>query len=160
MTQKLCLCGSKKAARYCCQMYLSGKKQPETAEKLMRSRYTAFCQGNADYLIATLHPDRRKPNARAELIENIEQTEWLGLTIINTQRGKKNDSTGMVEFEAIYQVTRPGQLHERSRFAKVNGKWFYVDGEILPGTKPKFKQPCWCKSGKAYRQCHGTAIAN
>jgi SEC-C motif domain protein len=155
MPQELCPCGSKKAAQYCCQMYLLGKKQPETAEKLMRSRYTAFCQGNVDYLIATLHPDKRKPDDRAELINSIKNTQWLGLTIINTDKGKKHEKIGYVEFEAIYQVTEPKQLHERSQFLKIDGQWFYVAGEILPGTIPQGNQPCWCHSGKKFQQCHG-----
>ena len=136
MTNISCPCGSKKAAKYCCQMYFSGKKKPETAEKLMRSRYTAFVQGNVDYLIATLHPDQRKTNDRKELSRSIEDTEWLGLTIINTTKGKQKDSTGIVEFEAIYRVDEPRQLHERSQFIKIHAHWFYVDGEILPGTRP------------------------
>ena len=155
MTQELCPCGSKKPLQYCCQMYLSQKKKPETAEKLMRSRYTAFCRGNIDYLINTLHPDKRDSKDRQELQQSIKNTKWLGLTIIDTQKGKKNDSTGIVEFEAIYQTDEPKQLHERSQFVKTQGQWFYVDGEILPSTIPKPKQPCWCGSGKKYKQCHG-----
>ena len=160
MPQKLCPCGNKKAEKYCCGMYLTGKKQPETAEKLMRSRYTAFTCGNVDYLMATLHPDRRQPGDRQELTKSINNTQWLGLTIIDTQQGKKNDTKGIVEFEAIYHTTEPGQLHERSRFVKQDGRWFYVDGELLPGTSPKPKEPCWCQSGKKYRQCHGMAVQN
>ena len=155
MTQKLCPCGSKKAERYCCWMYISGKKKAETAEKLMRSRYTAFYRGNVDYLIDTLHPDRRQPSDRQELTASINNTQWLGLTIIDTQKGKRNDINGVVEFEAIYRVDEPRQLHERSRFAKLNDQWFYVDGDILPGTIPKSKAACWCGSSKKYSQCHG-----
>ena len=136
-------------------MYLSGQKKPETAEKLMRSRYTAFDRGNIDYLIATRHPDRRKLNNYRQLTKSFNNTQWLGLTIIDTQKGKKNDATGYVEFEAIYWVNEPGQLHERSKFVKIDGQWFYVDGEILPGTIPKRNEPCWCGSGKKYKQCHG-----
>ena len=158
MTQQLCPCGSKKQYQYCCGMYLSGKKKPATAEKLMRSRYTAFYQGNVDYLLNTLHPGQRKPEDRAELTKSIEQTKWLGLSIISTQKGKKNDSTGIVEFEAIYHLKQPGQLHERSRFVQVNRQWFYVDGDILPGTIPAAKSLCWCQSGKKYRQCHGALV--
>ena len=121
----------------------------------MRSRYSAFHQGNVDYLIATLHPDKRKPDDHTVLANSIRNTEWLGLTVIDTQKGKKNDKTGIVEFEAVYQGNKLGQLHERSRFIKIDGKWFYVDGDILPGTIPKPKEPCWCKSGKKYKQCHG-----
>ena len=155
MTKESCPCGSKKAKQYCCQMYLSGKKKPETAEKLMRSRYTAFYLGNVDYLIATLHLDKRSSEDRRELNKSINNTKWLSLTIIDTQKGKKSDSTGIVEFEAIYQVGEPRQLHERSRFIKSNGQWFYVDGDILPGTIPKSKEVCWCGSGNKYKQCHG-----
>ena len=154
MSQPLCPCGSKKTEQYCCGVYLAGKKQPETAEKLMRSRYTAFYRSDLDYLIATMHPDKRQPSDRTELTNSIKNIQWLGLTIIDTQAGKKNDATGIVEFEAIYRVNEPGQLHERSRFIKTNGQWFYVDGDILPGTVPKPKEPCWCGSGKKYRQCH------
>lgn len=157
MPQKLCPCGSKKQYQYCCQMYLSAKKLPETAEKLMRSRYTAFYLGNIDYLIATLYPDKRQKSDYEELTKTINQTKWLGLTVIDTRKGKKNDTTGIVEFEAIYQGKNIGQLHERSRFTKTNNQWFYVDGELLPGTIPKAKEPCWCQSGKKYKQCHGSS---
>ena len=154
MNQQLCPCGSKKSAKYCCEIYLSGKQKPETAEKLMRSRYSAFYYGNVDYLIATLHPDKREASDRQELTKSINNTQWLNLTIIDRQKGKKNDTKGIVEFEAVYQTNQPGQLHERSRFVKLDGQWFYVDGDILPGTIPKPKAPCWCGSGKKYRQCH------
>lgn len=157
MSRELCLCGSRKAYQYCCLMYLSAKKQPETAEKLMRSRYTAFCLGNVDYLISTLAPAQKQPQEQAELTDTINNTQWLGLTVLNTNQGKKNDSIGYVEFEAIYQLksNEPQQLHERSKFLKIDGKWFYVDGEILPGTKPQANQPCWCHSGKKFHKCHG-----
>lgn len=150
-----CPCGSKKVTKYCCQMYLSGKKKPETAEKLMRSRYTAFVQGDLDYLIATLHPDQRKNDDKKELALSIEQTHWLGLTIISTTKGKQKDNTGIVEFEAIYQIKEPQQLHERSQFLKIDAQWFYVDGEILSGTIPKPNALCWCGSNKKYKKCHG-----
>lgn len=155
MAREICPCGSKKQYQYCCQKYLLGKATVETAEKLMRSRYTAFCQGNIDYLIATLHPERRTQSDRAELTKTINNTEWLGLTIIDTNKGKKNDSIGYVEFEAIYRINEPKQLHERSKFIKSDGKWFYVEGNILPGTIPKRSEPCWCGSGVKYKNCHG-----
>jgi SEC-C motif domain protein len=156
MSPQFCPCESKKPYQYCCGLYLSAKKQPETAEKLMRSRYTAFHQGNVDYLIATLHPDQRKPDDQQELAKSISNTQWLGLTIIETHQGKKKDTKGIVEFEAVYHLNKPGQLHERSRFIQTQGKWFYVDGDILPGTIPKPKEPCWCKNGKQFKQCHGS----
>ena len=119
------------------------------------SIHCCFCRGNIDYLIATLHPQKRTKSDRAELTKSINNTQWLNLTIINTSQGKKNDSVGYVEFEAIYQINELGQLHERSKFIKDNGQWFYVEGDILPGTIPKRNQLCWCGSGKKFKQCHG-----
>lgn len=155
MPKELCPCGSKKQYQYCCGKYLSGKATAETAEKLMRSRYTAFCKGDINYLIATLHPDKRTQSDRTELAKSIKNTQWLSLTILDTNNGKKNDSVGYVEFEAVYQVNKPEQLHERSKFVKDNSKWFYLEGEILPGTVPKRNQLCWCGSDKKFKQCHG-----
>nr|WP_222427002.1 YchJ family protein [Hyella patelloides] len=141
--------------QYCCGKYLSGKEYPATAEQLMKSRYTAFCEGNIDYLIATLHPNKRQENDRQELTKTINNTTWLGLTIVDINQGKKNDKIGYVEFMAVFKTTEPQQLHERSRFFKVDGKWFYVDGNILPDLILKSSDNCWCGSGKKYKKCHG-----
>ena len=154
MSQELCPCGSKKQYRYCCEKYFLGKATAETAEKLMRSRYTAFCKGNIDYLVATLHPDKRTSKDEAQLSKTINNTKWLGLNVIKTNKGKKNDAIGYVEFEAVYRASELVQLHEYSKFVKVDGKWFYVEGDILPGTIPKRNESCWCGSGKKYKQCH------
>jgi SEC-C motif-containing protein len=109
----------------------------------MRSRYTAYSKGCVDYLIATLHPKSRQKNERLTLLESIQNTQWMGLTIIKTQKGQAQDKRGIVEFVALYQPAQTGllkparanQLHERSRFIKEGGKWFYVDGDILPPIK-------------------------
>ena len=154
-TPKTCPCGSRKKYQYCCGQYLSGKELPETAEQLMKSRYTAFCQGNIDYLIATLHPDKRQGSDRKELTKSINNTSWLGLTIIDTSQGKKHDKVGYVEFMAVFKITEPQQLHERSKFIKTDGKWFYVEGDIMPDLIPKRNDNCWCGSGKKYKKCHG-----
>jgi SEC-C motif domain protein len=109
----------------------------------MRSRYSAFSRGDVDYLMATLHPDRRQPNDRRSLRQTIQQTQWIGLTILKTQKGQPQDKTGIVEFVAEYRDTQASgfaaaivqQLHERSRFRQQEGQWFYVDGDILPPIK-------------------------
>jgi SEC-C motif-containing protein len=96
----------------------------------MRSRYTAFCVGDVDYLMATQHPSRRQPSDRAVLGQTIANTRWISLTILSTQQGQPEDTTGMVEFVACYEGKTAGQLHERSRFVQENGRWFYVDGDV------------------------------
>ena len=57
--------------------------------------------------------------------------KWLRLEILDTERGGLFDSDGVVEFRAHYTFGRErGMLHERSRFARTEGKWLYVDGDI------------------------------
>ena len=124
----------------------------------MRSRYSAFCTGSVDYLIASLHPDFRQPDDRAQLAATLEHCEWLQLTILDCQQGQPNDDRGEVEFIARYrQHGQPGQLHERSRFVQQQGRWFYLDGDSLtvPRQRTGRNTPCPCGSGKKFKRCHG-----
>lgn len=126
-----------------------------TAEALMRSRYTAYCKSNVDYLIATRHPSKRKFDDRINLTKSSKTTVWESLTVVKTRQGNRQDTRGQVEFVAVHSQPEWGQLHERSQFIKENGRWFYIDGERLPPVLPKRSQPCWCGSGRKFKRCHG-----
>lgn len=122
----------------------------------MRSRYTAYCTGNIDYLITTHHPSQRAIDERLQLRQSLQTTTWLGLTVLNRRLGQPSDPVGYVEFMAVYQSgNQVGQLHERSKFVQQQGQWLYLEGKILPPVTPKRHQPCWCGSGKIFKQCHG-----
>ncbi|ELS04901.1 hypothetical protein Xen7305DRAFT_00046370 [Xenococcus sp. PCC 7305] len=123
----------------------------------MRSRYTAFCRKDVDYLIATHHPDKRTDNEqkRLAIANSMKNTSWLGLNIIDASQGKKTDKIAYVEFMAVFQTDKIQQLHERSKFIKIAGKWLYLEGEVLPDLIPKRNDDCWCGSGKKYKKCHG-----
>lgn len=143
----------------CCAPYLRGQCAAPTAEKLMRSRYTAYCLKNIDYLWQTEHPSQRHPQSRQLISATAHRLQWLGLSVLATQAGQREDTTGMVEFAAWYQEGRQrGQLHERSQFVREQGKWFYLTGDILPPYQPKPQEPCWCHSGKKFKQCHGKKV--
>lgn len=150
-----CPCGSQQPYDDCCGPYLQGEALAPTAAALMRSRYTAYCRGKVDYLIATHHPTRRTPGERASLTDSVLTTTWLGLTVVATEQGQPQDQTGTVEFVAFYQAAELGQIHEKSRFVKQRDRWFYLDGDHLPPLWPKRSDPCWCGSGKKFKQCHG-----
>ena len=92
----------------------------------MRSRYTAFVRGNADYLLATWHP-RTRP-AQLSLEPGIK---WLGLEVRSHR--SVDASHAEVEFVARSRVQgRARRLRERSRFLReADGRWYYVDGDIL-----------------------------
>jgi SEC-C motif-containing protein len=93
-----------------------------TATALMRSRYDAYVALDATYVLETWHPSTRP----AKLVLD-PTTEWLRLDIIRFTGGGFLDTVGTVEFVAHY---RGGQLHENSRFVKVDRRWFYVDGDV------------------------------
>ncbi|MCD4676693.1 MAG: hypothetical protein K8S18_11970, partial [Desulfobacula sp.] len=47
-----CYCGSQKFYEECCFPFISGSLIPKNPEQLMRSRYSAFCIKNIEYLIS------------------------------------------------------------------------------------------------------------
>jgi len=154
-----CYCGSDLSFEYCCDPLLAGKKIAQTAEQLMRARFSAFCTENADYLIASHHPSKRSTNDKSELEATFKQCEWLKLSVVDSTEGLSTDTHGEVEFIAIYrQNGELSRLHERSQFIKEDSHWFYLDGLILnqsDAIKLQRNEPCWCASGKKFKKCHG-----
>ena len=91
----------------------------------MRSRYSAFSKGLAEYLLATWHPSTRPASLDLD-----PALRWTGLDVLATSAGGADDATGVVEFVAHYGAPAgPGRLHEVSRFERWDGAWTYVDGE-------------------------------
>ena len=120
-----CPCRSGSVFGDCCGPLLARSAEAPTAVQLMRSRYTAFAVGDADYLSATWHPGTRPADTDLD-----EETRWIALEIVATERGGPFDRDGEVEFRASYRSDgERGVLHERSRFLRVGSRWFYVDGD-------------------------------
>ena len=93
------------------------------AEHLMRSRYTAFVLARADYLLATWHH-----NTHPASLDFDADAKWLGLEV--REHKVTGDDTAEVEFVARYRIAGAAvRLHERSRFVREDGRWFYVDGD-------------------------------
>lgn len=158
-----CHCGSGLAFEACCGPYISGAAVAPTAEALMRSRYSAYVEIAVDYLGDTLHATSRGDWDRNATQEWAEQGEWLSLDVLDVEAGGENDEEGFVEFSARFNDGGVEKVHhERSRFVKEDGRWYYVDGAIAkPGTyrkeSPKVgrNDPCPCGSGKKYKKCCG-----
>ncbi|AUN42909.1 preprotein translocase [Tsukamurella tyrosinosolvens] len=92
----------------------------------MRSRFAAFRDGDVDWLLASWHPSTRPAD-----LELDGDVRWRGLQIVDTVDGAEGDETGVVEFRATYVADGAhGVLHERSRFVREDGRWFYVDGDF------------------------------
>jgi SEC-C motif-containing protein len=91
----------------------------------MRSRYSAFATGDAEYLLHSWHPDTRPRDLTLDPAQR-----WFRLEIVQTTGGGLLHTTGTVEFRAHYRhSSHTGVLHERSSFTKMDGRWVYVDGE-------------------------------
>ena len=155
MEKTACYCNSQENYEDCCLSYLTGKLKPKNPEQLMRSRYSAFCVKNIDYLIATHHPSKRQANERALLEKTINNTQWLGLKVVKAQNDIKNPGVGYVEFVAFYESNGVAQLHEKSKFVLENDEWHYFDGVLLEPIKFGRNEPCPCGSGAKYKKCHG-----
>jgi SEC-C motif-containing protein len=122
-----CPCGSNKAYADCCEQYLDGKATPATAEALMRSRYTAYTLQREDYLLATWHSSTQPEQP---IVTDEENSKWLGLQV--KRHEQHDESHALVEFVARYKVGgRAHRLHEVSRFVREDGRWFYVDGDMV-----------------------------
>jgi SEC-C motif-containing protein len=119
-----CYCGSSLPFENCCQPYMNGILKAPTAEALMRSRYTAFATGAADYLVATTHSSTRKLHKKAEILNWSQSNQWIKLEVLAS-------TATTVKFKAYYiDYQLKAQIHEEhSTFIFENGNWFYVDGK-------------------------------
>ena len=110
----------------CCGPALTNEAWSETAEALMRSRYTAFATGAEDHLFRTWHPRTRPADTSID-----PDTRWTGLRVESTAAGGPEDEHGVVEFTALHESGgRPGAMHEVSEFTRRAGRWMYV-GPVL-----------------------------
>jgi SEC-C motif domain protein len=125
-----CPCGSSIHYNDCCRAFHQGQKIPETAELLMRSRYSAYVKNNKDYLLKTWHQSTR-PDAKEFELDSNSEFRWLELEIIKTEAGTGDDTEGLVHFQATYRFQgKLGKMQEASKFVKEDGEWFYIDGSV------------------------------
>jgi SEC-C motif-containing protein len=160
-----CPCGSGHAFEACCAPILDGRAAAPTAEALMRSRYSAFVRGAIDHLLLTHDPATRGSVTRASIEAWSRSARWQGLEVLQTERGGADDEEGVVEFRARYSEGGASRVHhERSRFRRIDGNWYYVDGEapapassapVVRGDKIGRNDPCPCGSGRKYKKCCG-----
>ena len=125
----------------------------------MRSRYAAYVLGNIDYIEKTHNPNAREEVDRKGAEEWSKQATWDGLEI---HTSSEEGDEGVVEFTARYIVQgRLFRHRERAEFKRMDGKWRYMDGEMVKG-KPVVRdtpkvgrnEPCPCGSGKKFMKCH------
>ena len=104
-----CPCGSGNPYSKCCEQIISGNQPAETAEQLMRARYSAYVLAQMDFVFESTHPDHRQGYDHAGTKEWAETAEWQGLEIISTNGGGVDDSIGEVEFIARF-IEKNGEM--------------------------------------------------
>ncbi|WP_353405880.1 YchJ family protein [Pseudoteredinibacter isoporae] len=154
MSASNCYCQSQARFEDCCQPVIA-TQSAQTAEALMRSRYTAHVLADIDYLMATW---QHSEGQAADTRQWVESHDWLGLQVLQCRKGGSTHKEGRVEFIAYYRPKGTQERrahHELSDFAKVDGKWLYVEGQT-PQSAPKKtgrNDPCPCGSGKKFKRC-------
>lgn len=157
----------------CCQPYhdsiLSkevGKTEDvkaETAERLMRSRYSAFVLVKPEYIVKTTLPAQQSLLDVTAIEKWATETDWAGLEIVahTPKLGKRH---AQVEFKAYFNSadnTLNGLQahHELSAFVQVvnktkhDARWYFLDPTVLMSVTQK--QPCICGSGEKFKRCCG-----
>lgn len=155
-----CTCGSGRSYDTCCGPLIAGLPAP-TVEALMRSRYTAYARGDANYLQRTSAGPAALRFDRADIENSFQRTEWLGLEVRKVEAGKAADNLGHVTFTVRFRQN--GEIHalsERSEFRRVDGAWCYWSGEAdvsrpVPTLQVGRNDPCPCGSGKKFKKCCG-----
>jgi SEC-C motif-containing protein len=129
---KNCPCFSGKSYGECCKPFHDGRL-PDTALQLMRSRYAAYALNLPDYIIKTTHPE----NAQVEkdvvkwakgISEFSKGTQFVGLEI--TDFAEEGDDATVTFVARLLQNGRDVSFGEKSFFKRINGRWFYLSGEI------------------------------
>lgn len=125
-----CPCGSGRSYAECCGRHLDNDVPAASAEALMRSRYSTYALGKEAYLLSTWHASTRP--AALDLSAQ-PAPKWIGLKVLRHEQ--QDESHAIVEFIARYKLNgRAYKIRETSRFAKENGRWYYVDGDVADGT--------------------------
>jgi SEC-C motif domain protein len=159
-----CPCGSKKDYAQCCEPFIKGESIPETAEQVMRARYSSYVKAELEYLLESTHPNQRSDYDMKGTRRWAEKSLWEALEIVSVEKGGPEDSQGKVEFIAHYRhKNNPVAHHEMAEFIKEEGKWYFYQGKMVPQKQFVREQdkvgrndPCPCGSGKKHKKCCGS----
>ena len=152
-----CPCGTEKLFEACCEPLLTRQRVAETAEQLMRARFTAHVAHNFRFLHDTHQPTAGKPY---EEEAGVPAVRWTRLVVHSSEPGR-DASQAFVDFSAYgLEGETEKVLHEKAEFVRVDGVWLYQrEARLGPApyksTAPKVgrNEPCPCGSGKKYKHC-------
>jgi SEC-C motif domain protein len=129
-----CPCHSGKSYEECCAPFHQKQAFPDPVA-LMRSRYSAYAMNNVSYILETTHPAHQDQKiALAKRKKSIEtfarETEFRNLEILATEEAPP---FFFVTFRAtLFQKGKDLSFVEKSCFAQVRQRWFYLSGDVRP----------------------------
>jgi SEC-C motif-containing protein len=126
-----CPCGSGLEYERCCHKFILAGQLPQSAEELMRSRYTAFTKQEVDYLKKTSSGAALARFSYKDTIAFARVAKWIRLSIIKTTK-TPDPNLCFVEFIADFSMQGTiSKIHEISRFERKGDIWYYVEGKHL-----------------------------
>lgn len=148
----VCPCGSQSSYATCCAPIHAAPARASTPEALMRARFSAFVLADSDFLIASWAPDTRPMRAELEGSGEDSGPRWRRLIVAASEN---DDDHGWVRFRALAQQADGWlALEETSRFRRIDGQWFYLDGDAdWQRLRVGRNAPCPCGSGLKAKRC-------
>lgn len=176
-----CYCQSGQKFRECCAPFIQSQQLPATAEQLMRSRFSAYCDRSVQamqYLASSYHYLSQADNPVAEITAFANAAHFVSLEVIHASAEialpeqlqyltAQLANHGQVRFATVHfkvHFIMQDKLHlleEISRFIRTDGQWSYLDGKLVesPAQKLSRNDSCPCRSGKKYKHCQPHLLA-
>lgn len=125
-----CPCGSKLRYSQCCRPFHVEGKEAETAEKLMRSRFSAFALREVEYLWKTLdaeHPERRRAHDEVcrELRVACQKYKYVRLHVESVQEASPHETAQVTFFAEVFESGKNRSFRETSLFRHDGVGWRY-----------------------------------
>ena len=134
----------------------------ESAERLMRTRYSAFVLVKPDYIVKTTLPAQQNLLDIQAIESWAREMNWAGSEIIE-HIPKLRKRHAQIEFKAYFKTDEDLQAHhELSAFVKVadktnnDARWYFLDPTVSMSVSQK--QLCICGSGEKFKRCCGLYI--
>lgn len=149
---RLCPCQSNQTYLDCCHTLHNGSRHAQTAEELMRSRYSAYVVHDVDYLVATTLPSQQTLLDIDGIRAWSENSTWLGLEILSFESLPPKHAT--VSFVAHWQEAGENCQHqEQSYFVTNQDTWYFIDPTVKMSVNRN--DECICGNSKKFKKCCG-----
>ncbi|HHX35119.1 MAG TPA: YchJ family protein [Gammaproteobacteria bacterium] len=145
-----CPCNPNMTYQECCGRYHAGAT-PNTAQALMRARYSAYALQNIEFIKSTTLPAQQTQLDLAAIAQWSQDSQWLGLEVIGeTTHSDQRHAT--VEFIAHWHDAQGRHQHqESSLFIKPDTHWYFYDPNVP--LQAERNAPCPCGSQLKFKKC-------